>query len=72
MDPILQRALDAEQVFIRQSVKLSQALKEFEAEKAAWEAEKAAESEKLKHIGAELKKEWAALHKAKAKKNAAS
>ena len=34
--------------------------------------EKAAESEKLKHIGAELKKEWAALHKAKAKQNAAS
>ncbi len=47
--------------------KLRDALTEFEQQKSEWEAQKSAESLRLKQIGAELKKEWDLLAKAKAK-----
>lgn len=64
--------LAAEQQMLAESQKLRSALSEFEANKAAWETQKATEQLKLKQIGAELKKEWDALAKAKAKVQAES
>ena len=54
-------------VVCSEAERLRNALAEFEQQKGEWEAQKAAESLKLKQIGAELKKEWDLLAKAKAK-----
>ena len=59
--------LAAERQMLEEANKLRTALSEFEANKAQWETQKATEQLKLKQIGAELKKEWDALAKAKAK-----
>ena len=67
MDAATQRAVAAEQAMIAEADKLRAAMAHFEAQKAEWETQKAAESLKLKQIGEGLKKEWDLLAKAKAK-----
>lgn len=63
-------AVAAEKAMLSEAAKLRDALTDFEQQKADWEVQKAAESLRLKQIGAELKKEWDLLAKAKAKAKA--